>query len=281
MEGECMVCRRTEQPITSCHRCGKAYCEECSQHVWLYSVEETKVSTNVCTQCSSRIHAIESLIDRENLVWGRLSPIGQRWFTASLAQQLSTESKDTLNTYSTLPIEPADKEMIQKDVFFGRTDPETFNWEYTELIHRVVERAGPVEAYRGSIARVLEAYCGRNSTIGYCQGLNFVAAWLLLFMDENSAFWMLTKLVSSTLLPGFYSGAKTGNSLNGFYIEAGVIAKLIESDQQIKEASGISMSDFADFFCIQLLIQLFVGTVDVPTAVFLWDRLSAEGVIGM
>lgn len=190
-----------------------------------------------------------------------------------LPQKRSHKKARTPSPPTTLPIEPEDSEMIQKDVYFGRTDPATFHWEYTELILRVVEKAGPVELYRTSISNVLRAYCGRNTTVGYCQGLNFVTAWLLLFMDENSAFWMLTKLISSTLLPGFYSGAKTGNSLNGFYIEAGVVARLMDAPP------GLSASDFADFFCIQLLIQLFVGTVDLPTALYLWDKLTTEGVI--
>jgi hypothetical protein len=271
----CNRCKAEKSETECCGLCLKPVCEDCaaSQSVIVYS-EEKQLKT-ACAFCAERLAAIELIITTEGLIWSRLSPRGRRWFVNSSAEALAQESKDSLSTYSTLPIEPEDSEMIQKDVYFGRTDPATFHWEYTEMILRVVEKAGPAELYRTSISNVLRAYCGRNTTVGYCQGLNFVTAWLLLFMDENSAFWMLTKLISSTLLPGFYSGAKTGNSLNGFYIEAGVVARLMDAPP------GLSANDFSDFFCIQLLIQLFVGTVDIPTALYLWDKLTTEGVISI
>lgn len=272
-QATCNRCKVAKSEVDNCGLCLKPVCKACSasEPVTVY-IEEKQLKL-ACAYCAERLVAVERIIDTEGLVWSRLSARGRQWFTTSSAETLAQESKDSLSTYSTLPIEPEDSEMIQKDVYFGRTDPATFHWEYTELILRVVEKAGPVELYRTSISNVLRAYCGRNNTVGYCQGLNFVTAWLLLFMDENSAFWMLTKLISSTLLPGFYSGAKTGNSLNGFYIEAGVVARLMDAPP------GLSASDFADFFCIQLLIQLFVGTVDLPTALYLWDKLTTEGVI--
>jgi hypothetical protein len=43
--------------------------------------------------------------------------------------------------------------------------------------------------------------------VGYCQGMNFVAAMLLLVLsDEEHAFWCLCALVED-VLPGYYSHA--------------------------------------------------------------------------
>lgn len=269
----CHRCRSEQTQTETCGLCLKSVCSACRAADPVLVYGEEKQEKQACAVCAARLAEVERLITQEGLVWAHFSARGQQWYRNSGAEALAEECKDTLSTYSTLPIEPDDAEMIQKDVYFGRTDPATFHWEYAEFILRIVEKAGSSDLFRKSISTVLRAYCGRNSSVGYCQGLNFVTAWLLLFMDENAAFWMLSKLVSSTLLPGFYSGAKTGNSLNGFYIEAGVVARLMDPPP------ALSASDFADFFCIQLLIQLFVGTVDIPTSIFLWEKLTTEGVM--
>jgi hypothetical protein len=41
------------------------------------------------------------------------------------------------------------------------------------------------------LRRVLSAYVKRNPTVGYCQGLNFIAAVLLTKLREEEAFWVL------------------------------------------------------------------------------------------
>jgi hypothetical protein len=45
------------------------------------------------------------------------------------------------------------------------------------------------------LRRVLVAYSIHNARVGYCQSMNFVCALLLLFMDEEEAFWMLACIV--------------------------------------------------------------------------------------
>ena len=78
-------------------------------------------------------------------------------------------------------------EQIEKDV--GRTFPG----------HRTFTHSADGQA---QLRRVLRAYCaGRNLHTGYCQGMNFVAATLLLVMStEEDAFWMFL-LTMERLLP--------------------------------------------------------------------------------
>ena len=96
---------------------------------------------------------------------------------------------------------------------------------------------------RNALRRLLAAYARRNPSVGYCQvprpvllyhfaarhtvwvvrlaqwqtrscqsggmheqGMNFVAGCLLLFMDEEDAFWSLACIIED-LLPGYYSTA--------------------------------------------------------------------------
>jgi hypothetical protein len=51
------------------------------------------------------------------------------------------------------------------------------------------------DTFRLRLKNVLMCYSIRNPHIGYCQSMNFIAALFLLFLDEESAFWLLATLV--------------------------------------------------------------------------------------
>lgn len=57
----------------------------------------------------------------------------------------------------------------------------------------------------GRLRRVLLAYSMHNRAVGYCQGLNRLAAVALLFMPEEDAFWCLVAIVE-TIMPKDYFG---------------------------------------------------------------------------
>jgi hypothetical protein len=42
-----------------------------------------------------------------------------------------------------------------------------------------------------ALRRILRAYCVYDSDIGYCQGMNFIAGMLLMFLTEEESFWLL------------------------------------------------------------------------------------------
>merc|ERR1719419_1257433 len=55
------------------------------------------------------------------------------------------------------------------------------------------------------LRRVLLAYAVHNPEIGYCQGLNRIAAIALLFLGEEDSFWCLVAIVESLLSSDHYS----------------------------------------------------------------------------
>lgn len=67
----------------------------------------------------------------------------------------------------------------------------------------------------GRLRRVLIAYSLHNRTVGYCQGLNRLAAVALLFMPEEDAFWCLVAIVE-TIMPVDYFGRNLMGMLMDF-----------------------------------------------------------------
>nr|XP_045370701.1 growth hormone-regulated TBC protein 1 isoform X4 [Camelus bactrianus] len=63
-------------------------------------------------------------------------------------------------------------------------------------------RKGADPCLQRTLYNVLLAYGHHNRDVGYCQGMNFVAGYLILMTDsEEESFWLLDALVGS-ILPG-------------------------------------------------------------------------------
>jgi hypothetical protein len=77
---------------------------------------------------------------------------------------------------------------------------------------------------RAALRRLLVAYSFRDSRVGYCQGMNFVAAMLLLVMKtEQDAFWMLAVLLENVLFNDCYS-----ENLYGCHVEQRVFKDMFK-----------------------------------------------------
>ena len=76
-----------------------------------------------------------------------------------------------------------------------------------------------------TLRRVLLAYSVRNPAVGYCQSMNFIVAILILFMEEEAAFWVLVMVVEE-LMPDYFSA-----SLSGFQIDQCVLQHYVASSK--------------------------------------------------
>ena len=47
----------------------------------------------------------------------------------------------------------------------------------------------------GKLRNILTSYAKRNPRVGYVQSMNYIVALLLLFMEEDEAFWTLVRCV--------------------------------------------------------------------------------------
>lgn len=106
-----------------------------------------------------------------------------------------------------------DFEIIERDL--GRTFPDNIHFHKEPF-----QKEEPILIK--SLRRVLLAFTLYDPSIGYCQSMNFIAGLLLLFMDEEKAFWMLV-IITKKYLPGVHSV-----NLEGVNIDQGVLILCIK-----------------------------------------------------
>ena len=78
------------------------------------------------------------------------------------------------------------------------------------------------ESFLEKLKNVLICYSTRNTSVGYCQGMNFIGGRLLLIMgNEEQAFWLFIQIMEKILPIIYYS------ELIGIVVETTLIENLI------------------------------------------------------
>ena len=118
------------------------------------------------------------------------------------------------------------------------------------------------------LRRVLFAYAVHDKVLGYCQSLNFVAAFFLCFADEEYAFWLLYA-VTQKLCPGYYV-----KSMISIRADSNVIGNLIDQDLKDHiEEIHVPLQGV----CVASLMQLYILKLPTKSVLRLFDFLFLEG----
>ena len=120
--------------------------------------------------------------------------------------------------------------------------------------------------------RVLSNYSKYNKVLGYVQGMGYLAAIFLLYMDEESAFYMLHSLVKNYGFEGLY---KEGfpDLKKKFYVLLNLEKKYIPKIYDIFKRDGVFISIYAS----QWLLCLFAKDLKPNILVRIFDVFLFEG----
>ncbi|XP_041651890.1 USP6 N-terminal-like protein isoform X2 [Cheilinus undulatus] len=125
-----------------------------------------------------------------------------------------------------------------------------------------------------SLFHVLAAYSVYNTEVSYCQGMSQIAALLLMYMNEEDAFWALSQLLTNQrhgmhgfFVPGF-------PKLQRFQAHHDqIISKLIPKLKKHLDKEQMS----AGIYCTKWFLQCFIDRTPFTLTLRLWDIFILEG----
>ncbi|XP_071129039.1 small G protein signaling modulator 3 homolog isoform X1 [Mytilus edulis] len=122
------------------------------------------------------------------------------------------------------------------------------------------------------LRRVLRGLAWLYPDIGYCQGTGVIAASLLLFMEEEDAFWMMCSIIEDLLPASYYSHTLIGIQADQKVLRQILINYLPDLDLVLKE-HDIELS----LISLHWFLTLFASVVHMKVLLRIWDMFFNEG----
>ncbi|XP_044213079.1 TBC1 domain family member 2B [Thunnus albacares] len=122
------------------------------------------------------------------------------------------------------------------------------------------------------LRNVLMAFSWRNPDIGYCQGLNRLAAIALLYLDQEDAFWSLIAIVEVFMPRDYYTKTLLGSQVDQRVFKDLMIEKLPRLHAHFEQHK-------VDFSLITFnwFLVVFVDSVVSEILFKIWDAFLYEG----
>ncbi|GLD94246.1 hypothetical protein PINS_up002857 [Pythium insidiosum] len=121
--------------------------------------------------------------------------------------------------------------------------------------------------------RVLVAYSFHNPALGYCQGLNYIVARLLQFVEEEEAFFILTKLIK--LVPDDYYSTMLGLAVDQHVFADFVRLQNPDVVEHLTQLGGSGME--LSLACTEWFLTLFASPCNREVTVRIWDAIFLMG----
>ncbi|KAH3758621.1 TBC1 domain family member 2B [Pelomyxa schiedti] len=147
-------------------------------------------------------------------------------------------------------------------------------------IEKDLSRTFPNNSYFGdsdlgyveSLRHVLLAYSVRNRTVGYCQSMNVLAAWLILHLEsEEDAFWVLCSIVEY-LYQSYYT-----SSMLGAQIDLRILKELVTQNFPNEHQHLENMSLSLPLLCTKWFLCVFISLLPTETCLRVWDSFLLYG----
>ncbi|KAF8251556.1 TBC-domain-containing protein [Wilcoxina mikolae CBS 423.85] len=132
------------------------------------------------------------------------------------------------------------------------------------LTDNIFFRKGPGVS---KLKQVLVAYSRRNTEVGYCQGMNMIAASLLLIMpSEEDAFWVLCSIVERILPKTYFEpnllASRADQEVLKYYVSA-----ILPSLHTHLMDLGVTL----EALCFQWFLSIFTDTLAAEALFRVWD----------
>jgi hypothetical protein len=132
--------------------------------------------------------------------------------------------------------------------------------------------------FQQSLRNILVCYSTRNTSVGYCQGMNFIASRLLLIMDnEEQAFWLFLQIMEKMVSLIYYA------DLTGIIIETTLIETLLPiylpelHDYLEKNNFNLTISNFIH----KWMVCIFTQTLKIEMVYTFLDFFFIDGCISL
>ncbi|KAH6656637.1 rab-GTPase-TBC domain-containing protein [Truncatella angustata] len=120
---------------------------------------------------------------------------------------------------------------------------------------------------------VLVAYARRNPNVGYCQGMNLIAANLLLIMPSaEEAFWILTCMVEKMLPEGYFDHSLIASRADQQVLRQ-YVAQVLPKLSQHLEAMCIDLETLT----FQWFLSIFTDCLSAEALFRVWDVVLCTG----
>lgn len=206
---------------------------------------------------------------------------GNAWFFYAKGHEKLSNNKGLYDKLcgQTENLKNLDTELIERDLH--RTFPDNIHFRSDTATDG--ERSRETEPVLiKSLRRVLTTFSVYQPKIGYCQSLNFLAGLLLLFMDEEQAFWMLV-IITQRYLPGVHD-----MTLEGVNIDQGVLMLCVrESLPKLWDKIGVNFDGQHYNTILSKLPPItlctaawfmsgYIGILPIETVLRVWDCFFFE-----
>lgn len=184
---------------------------------------------------------------------------GLIWMAASGAQERLEKNPGYFHSLLDAQHDPKLVDSIRTDL--NRTFPD--NVQFRKSSDPCLQKA---------LYNVLVAYGHHNPAVGYCQGMNFIAGYLIIITkDEEKSFWLMDALLGR-ILPDYYTPAMLGLKMDQEVLGELVKVKAPGVWQAMREHNVMWTLVVSRWF-----ICLYIDVLPVETVLRIWDCLFYEG----
>jgi len=124
------------------------------------------------------------------------------------------------------------------------------------------------------LRRVLRAYSVYDEEVGYCQGMNFIAAMFITYVSEEQAFWLLVAIMQDPpcQMRGLF-GEGMSEAHQVLFVAQKLITQFLPRLSRHLHAENVDITMFAT----QWLLTMYTSSFPFDIVTRIWDCFLVEG----